>query len=162
MAVRKSSATAASVERDLVITRVFDAPPETVFKAWTDPEKIVQWFGPPGVRAEVNEMDARQGGRYRITMRGEESGGLWIVAGVYREITPPRRLVITWTWQNDTPEHRGGHEMLVTVTFQAKGRRTEMTLRQERLESAEARDSHARGWNGSFDRLTAMLAGQRG
>ncbi len=141
----------------LVLTRNLDAPREAVFKAWTDPRAVVRWFGPPGVQAEVHVLDVRPGGRFRVTMRGEDSGKPWTVGGVYREVSPPERLVFTWTWENTTPEHTGGHEMLVTVTFRAKGANTEMTLLQEHLESVESRDSHARGWGGSFDRLAELL-----
>lgn len=146
-------------EIDLVLTRVLDAPRESVFEAWTDPEQIVQWLGPSGVRAEVDAMEVHRGGRYRIIMHGEDSGKTWTVGGVYREVSPPERLVFTWSWENDGPGHRAGHEMLVTVAFKAQGRRTEMVLCQERIESVQSRDSHAHGWGGSFDRLAAVLAG---
>jgi uncharacterized protein YndB with AHSA1/START domain len=141
----------------LVLTRRFEVPREAVFRAWTDAAQMAQWIGPPGIRAEVKAMDPRLGGSYRIAMHGEDSGKTWVVGGVYREVIPPERLVFTWTWEEDGPAHRAGHEMLVTVILKAKGRGTEMTLRHEQLDSETSRDSHAHGWGGSLDRLSEVL-----
>ncbi len=135
----------------LVLTRTFDAPPQRVFGAWLDPAQIEKWIGPRGVRGETQLLEPRVGGRYRIQMRTPD-GSDPVVSGVYREIVPPSRLVFTWTWEHER------HEMLISVTFRAAGRETEMTLRQENFASAERRDSHGHGWTGSFDKLAEMYS----
>lgn len=141
----------------LVLTRMLDAPREAVFKAWTDPAQVVRWKGPRGIQAEVQKMDARAGGSYRVAMHGTPNG-VMVVRGVYREFVPPERLVFTWAWEEDATTHRAGHETLVTVTLRAVGNRTELTLRHENFDSAQSRDSHGHGWNGSFDKLAEFLA----
>jgi uncharacterized protein YndB with AHSA1/START domain len=154
----KSASAAASAERPLVITRVFDAPREAVFSAWTDPTQIASWLGPGDIRAEAKAMDPRPQGAFRIALHGK-TGIVNIAGGVYREVVPPERLVFTWTWELDGGKTPKGHEMLITVTFQAKGRQTEMTLHQINFASDESRDKHTHGWSGSFDKLAALLRG---
>jgi len=148
----------------LVLTRRFEASPQQVFDAWIDPRQIGRWIGPRSIRSEVLAMDARPGGAYRIAMH-RASGEANIVAGVYREVTPPERLVFTWTWENDwpendRPEHKRDGETVVTLTFRAVGKDTEMTLRHERFASTASRDAHGEGWRGSFDKLADLLAGR--
>ncbi|HZT50821.1 MAG TPA: SRPBCC domain-containing protein [Stellaceae bacterium] len=153
----RPAAAAADDATTLVITRVFDAPRDAVFKAWTDPAQVARWKGPRGVQAEVEQMDARAGGGYRVAMHGTPNGTM-VVRGVYREVVPPERLVFTWAWEDDAATHRAGHETLVTVTLRAIGRRTELTLRHDNFDSAQSRDGHGYGWNGSFDKLAEFLA----
>lgn len=98
MAARSSAATTDSAQRVLVITRVFDAPRDLVFKAWSEPERLVQWFGPKGFTSTVvGSMDPRPGGAYRFHMRGPGGSDHW-VQGVYREIVEPERIVCTYVW----------------------------------------------------------------
>lgn len=151
------AAARADAAPSLTLTRVFDAPREAVFKAWTDPVQVAQWKGPRGVRAEVKQFDARAGGGYRVAMHGTPNGTM-VVRGVYREFLPPERLVFTWAWEDGTETQRTGHESLVTVTLRAVGGRTELTLTHENFESAESRDNHGYGWTGSLDKLTEFLA----
>lgn len=135
----------------LTIKRRFNAPPEKVFAAWTDPEKLKRWMGPGEVATVLAESDARSGGRYRIVMRapnGEEHD----VGGVYREVVPNEKLVFTWAWKS-TPER----ESLVTVTFKPDGTGTLMTLLHEQFFDADARDRHQGGWNGALDKLEKYL-----
>src|SRR5271169_4131383 len=86
------SNTKASSEWDLVITRVFDAPRELVFKAWTDTKHMAQWWGPKGFTNPVCELDARAGGAIRIHMRAP-NGVVYPMSGVFEEIREPERLV---------------------------------------------------------------------
>ncbi len=138
----------------LAITRTLDAPREAVFAAWTDPKQLSRWMGPGTIHAEVTALDARVGGAYRLVFHGTPNpSGMNVVRGVYREIVPPSRLVFTWAWEEDMATHKLGHESIVTVTLRAVGSRTELTLRHEKLESKESRDSHAHGWDGCFDKL---------
>jgi len=93
VAERNSSGAAAN-ERTVVITRVFDAPRELVFKAWTDAKHLAQWWGPKGFTNPICEVDARPGGNLRIVMRAPD-GAEHPMTGVFREVTAPERLVFT-------------------------------------------------------------------
>ena len=88
-------------QRTLLIERIFDAPRELVFSAWTDPKHMVQWWGPQGFASTVLTMDFRIGGSYRIHMRSPGNTDHW-TQGIYREIVPPERLVMVGSW---TDEH---------------------------------------------------------
>ena len=150
---------ASDSELMLVMTRVFEAPAERVFDAWLDPAQIGKWIGPRTVRPEVTGLEAKKGGRYRITMHGPDGTGP-TVGGIYRDIARPERLVFTWMWETGHPMGMAGQETLITLTFRALGRtKTEMTLRHEFLQSLETRDSHRHGWEASFEKLGEMLAG---
>ena len=143
--------TAAAVKPSLTIKRRFNAPPEKVFSAWTDPEKVKHWMGPGAVEVLRTEGDARTGGRYRWVMKspdGEEHD----VSGVYREVVPNEKLVFTWAWKS-TPER----ESLVTLTFKKDGDGTVMTLLHEQFFDEGARDRHNQGWTGAMDKLAAYV-----
>jgi uncharacterized protein YndB with AHSA1/START domain len=90
----RTNATANVAEREVVITRVFDAPRSLVFKAWTDPEHMARWWGPTGFTNTICELDARVGGAWRIVMRSP-AGIEYPCGGVYRGIVEPERLVFT-------------------------------------------------------------------
>jgi uncharacterized protein YndB with AHSA1/START domain len=141
---------------DLTITRVFDAPRDQVFKAWTDSAHGNEWSAPRRFKVTSFEADLRPGGTWRLGMRASDGEELW-VGGVYREIVPPERIVSTHAWQN--PDGTSGHETLMTVDLAARGDRTEMTFRQTGFESVEERDGHRDGWSECFDRLEEQLAG---
>jgi uncharacterized protein YndB with AHSA1/START domain len=138
----------------LTLKRRLKAAPGKVFAAWTDPEKIVRWFGPKqtlagSVRADV---DVRPGGRYRMEFTTDD-GQRHQVSGVYREVVPDSRLVFTWAWQS-TPER----ESLVIVTIAADGDGSLLTLHHEQFFDQKARDGHERGWTGALDKLQNLLA----
>jgi uncharacterized protein YndB with AHSA1/START domain len=141
---------------DLTITRVFDAPRDLVFKAWTDSTQGNDWSAPRGFTVTAFEADLRPGGAWQLRMRTPEGKELG-VGGVYREIVPPERIVSTHVWQN--PDGTSGHETLMTVALAAHGDRTEMSFRQTGFESDEDRDGHREGWSECFDRLEEQLAG---
>jgi uncharacterized protein YndB with AHSA1/START domain len=143
----------------LTLTRILDAPRDAVFRAWVDPAHIARWIGPRSIKAEVDKMDARPGGAYRMVMHGP-TGETYTVRGIYRELAPPERLVFSWAWEAETSRPR--HETVVTINFRAVGDKTEMTLRHEWFESKEARDNHDHGWSGSFDKFAEVLAGAPG
>ncbi|MGH2436869.1 MAG: SRPBCC domain-containing protein, partial [bacterium] len=90
----KSSPAKKPTERELVITRDFDAPRELVWKAWTEPEHFKSWMGPKGFTTPVCKIDLRVGGEYLYSMRSPEGQDFWS-KGVFREIAPPERLVMT-------------------------------------------------------------------
>jgi uncharacterized protein YndB with AHSA1/START domain len=138
----------------LTLKRRLKAPAEKVFAAWTDPKKIVHWFGPAetasgSVRAD---MDVRVGGRYRISFKTAD-GESHEVGGEYKEVIPNERLVFSWAWHS-TPER----ESLVTITLKADGDATMLTLHQERFFDEKARDGHQRGWTGTLEKLDRYLS----
>jgi uncharacterized protein YndB with AHSA1/START domain len=135
----------------LTLTRRLPASPERCFRAWTEPEALKHWFGPPNVDVIKAETDPRVGGRFRIVMRspaGEEHD----VSGVFREVVANRKLVFTWAWRS-TPERQS----LVTVEFMPDGNATALTLIHEQFADQDARDRHRNGWTGSLDKLAAYL-----
>lgn len=143
-----------SPERELVLTRIFDAPRRLVFQAWTDPDHLVHWLGPQGFTGTILKMEVRPGGTYRFHMRGPDGGNLWR-QGVYHEVVAPERLVFTYAWE--APEGTPGHETLVTVTFEEHEGKTKLTLRQALFESVTKRDEHQGGWSSSLARLATYL-----
>lgn len=147
------SQAAASDTRALRLERLIAAPPDRVFGFWTEPDLLVQWWGPDGYDVPVRALDLRPGGRWRTTMRSPEGNQLH-VSGRYRMIDKPRRLVFTWAWdqENGSP----GHETEVTVTFDAAPGGTRLELAQQTFQSREIRDSHGKGWSSSFDCLARV------
>ncbi|MEO7548743.1 MAG: SRPBCC domain-containing protein [Ramlibacter sp.] len=144
---------------ELVITRVFNAPPAQVFAAWTVPEHQAHWSGPEGFTTPHHAMDLRPGGRWRACLRSPDGQDHW-VGGVYRVIEPPARLVLTHGWQGEGGEP-SGPETLVTVTFAEEGAgRTRMHFHQAGFDSTASREGHAGGWSSSFDKLAAWLDGR--
>jgi uncharacterized protein YndB with AHSA1/START domain len=142
------------IENELVITRLFDAPRDLVFRVWADPRHAVKWFGPIEYPATDIKIDARPGGSWRAWLT-HENGTELRVGGTYREIVPPERLVFTFTWEEDGER---GLETVVTITFAEQKGKTLMTFRQSPFRSDEQRDGHNYGWNSAFDRLDAHLA----
>jgi uncharacterized protein YndB with AHSA1/START domain len=150
-----TSVGAVSAERELVITRVFDAPRRLVFKAWTEPDRAALWWGPQGFTTISCEMNVRPGGAWRRCMVAPD-GTEHRKRGVYREIVEPERLVFTYATED--AEGRSGHETLVTVTFADLGGKTRLTLHQVAFESVAARDSHRGGWTSCLGRFAQYLA----
>jgi uncharacterized protein YndB with AHSA1/START domain len=145
---------AAAGKPALTLKRRFAAPPARVYQAWTDPEKIVRWFGPadtlPGsVRAT---MDVRVGGRFHASFDTDD-GEHHEVSGIYREVVVNERLCFSWAWYT-MPER----ESLVTVSLQADGDGTLLTLHHEQFFDDAARAGHQRGWTGTLDKLERFLA----
>jgi uncharacterized protein YndB with AHSA1/START domain len=153
--------------RDLVITRIFDAPRELVWKAWTEPEHFKRWWGPKDYTSPVCEIDLREGGKYLYCMRSPEGRDYWST-GVYREIVPMERIVCTDSFAdekgNPVPASHYGmpgdwpQELLVTVTFEDHEGKTKMTLRHAGIPSGTMGDNAEAGWNESFDKLAQHLA----
>ena len=145
-------------DREIVMTRDFDAPRRLVFDALTKPELVKQWLlGPPGWSMPVCEIDLRVGGAYRFAWRSADGNEMGI-RGVFREIVTPERFVATERF--DEPWYPG--EALVRNTLAEQGGRTTLTL-TVRYESPEARDAvlrtpMAKGVAANYDRLAEMLA----
>jgi uncharacterized protein YndB with AHSA1/START domain len=165
--------TAAAAD-EFLISRLLDAPRALVFRAWTDPKHMAQWWGPHGFTNPVCEMDVRPGGAYRIVMRGAD-GTDYPITGVYREIVAPERLVMTLdcsehpeAWHDLVKPNRRKEErnpvgeMLQTVTFEDQGGKTKLTIRT-RFNTVAIRDAMVKmgmteGWTQSLERLEALLA----
>jgi uncharacterized protein YndB with AHSA1/START domain len=141
----------------LQLTRVFDAPRDLVYKAWTDANHFKEWFGAAacgGSTVQSVKLDVRAGGKYRIQARRAD-GEYYTTVGVYREVKPPERLVFTWQFEKDGSGDEYGEvelpETLVTLEFKARGERTELILTHEKFASAESRDRHEQGWTRCLD-----------
>ena len=145
----------ATEDTTLVMTRAFEAAPERVFDAWLSHDDFNAWIGPEGMSCEVPVFEPRVGGRYEVMMR-MSSGQVVPVAGEFREIARPTKLVFTWGWANDP-----ARQSLITLTFRAAGDKTEMTLRQEGLASVENREAHRIGWNSAFNKLARFVTAGR-
>lgn len=137
----------------LRLSRVINAKPETVFRAWTEPEQLKQWSCPEEMGVADAQVDLKVGGAYRIRMKSAE-GSTYTAFGVYREVEAPQRLVYTWEWEEE--EHRVG-ETVVTVEFNDLGESTEVVLTHELFPSAEAKAGHEEGWTSCLNRLERML-----
>jgi uncharacterized protein YndB with AHSA1/START domain len=154
--------------RELAITRVFDAPRELVWKAWTDPDIAKKWWGPKGFTTPSCRMDPRPGGKYLNCMRGPDGKDVWST-GTYAEVVPPSRLVMSDSFSdengNPVPASHYGFkgdfpmELRITVTFEEQGGRTKMTLRHEGMPAGEHSRGAMKGWNEMFDKLSATLPG---
>jgi len=144
---------------ELVLTSVFDAPRELVFKAWTDPKRVAQWWGPHRFTNPVCELDPRPGGAIRIHMRGPD-GTVYPMTGVYQEVVEPERIVFTSAALDAAGKPM--FELLTTVTFGEQGGKTKQILRARVIKStAQAAPYLAgmeAGWTQSLERLTAYLA----
>lgn len=136
----------------LTLKRRIKAPPQKVYAAWTEPEKLMQWFGPDAGKVVSAETDVRVGGRFRIvfhTLDGEQHD----VSGTYSEVAPNQKLAFSWAWRT-LPER----ESRVTLTFKPDGEGTLLTLLHEQFFDQAARDGHEQGWTGALDKLEHLLA----
>ena len=158
---------------EFVISRVFDAPRERVWRAWTDAEMLKHWWGPKGFKVHTCRVDLRPGGVFHYGMTAPDGTDMW-GRFVYREIAAPERLVFVVSfsdpqggvtrhpWRADWPL-----ETLSTVSFEAQGGKTKLTVRWIPADSAsllerktfdEGRDSMQQGWSGTMEQLTGYLA----
>lgn len=146
-------------QQELVMTRIFDAPREVVFKAWTDPERLKLWWGPTGFTNPVCELDVRPGGAIRIHMRAP-NGIVYPMTGVYREIVEPERLVFSSSALDDKGNPL--FEILNTVTFAEHGGKTKLTVHAKVMMATPAGAPHLAGmemgWSLTLDRLAEYVA----
>lgn len=137
---------------ELLIERTFDAPAELMFRIWAERDHMVRWLGPKDFTCTHLEMDFRPGGAWRGCIVSDAYGENWM-GGVYREIEPGRRIVMSFAWEDGRDQP--GLETLITVTFEPRGGRTLQRFHQAPFASVESRDSHVGGWNECFDREQA-------
>ncbi len=159
--------TANETER-MVITRVFDAPRELVWKAWTDPKYVMQWWGPKGFTAPVCKIDFRVGGKFLCCMRAPDGAEGWN-GGEYFEIVPFEKIVYSMYFADADGnkvdpaqlgiEHEGMDDAHDVVTFEDLGNgRTKVTLiGNESMESAKE-SGQVEGWNEILDKVAAVVA----
>ena len=151
----------AGPEIALRLSRVFQAPRERVWAAWTQREQLEEWMckDVPTHNPKYVELDVRPGGRY--VMEIPLPDGKYIGQGTFREVTPPERLVFTWSWRRvpEKPGERLGGESVVTVELFDRGASTEMLFTHTNFESAEIREGTRTGWLGCFEVLERLLAG---
>lgn len=117
----KTNFTVHADDLEIVITRIFDAPRELVFEAYTDPSLVPKWWGPRNLTTAVDKMDVRPGGVWRFVQRDPDSNE-YAFNGVYKEIVSPERLVYTFEF-----EGMPGHVLLETVTFEEEDDKTKLT-----------------------------------
>ena len=159
MAEIRKSPTEDMAGREIVITRVFDAPRELVWDAWTDPEQVVQWWGPKGFTTTIQEMNVTPGGVWRHTMHGPD-GAEYPNKSVFIEVVKPKRIVFS---HGGGKKGAPGAQFEPTWTFEAQGNKTKLTIRML-FPSAAARDAVVQtynaieGGNQTLDRLGEQLA----
>lgn len=156
-----------TAQRQLVISRLVGGRPDTVFKAWTDPAQVRQWWGPNGFTTPVCRIELRPGGAWHLCMRSPDGRDYWC-KGVYAEIEPNRRIVSTDFFSDEAgntvaPTEYGMSadwpaEMLVTVTFADEDGKTRLTVRQSVAEDLARSSGAVQGWSETLDRLAAHVA----
>lgn len=153
--IHKSEAMA----RDLTLVRVLDAPRALVWRAWTDPAMLAQWWGPDGFTNPVCEIDARPGGKIRIDMRAPD-GTVYPMTGIVHEVEEPVRLVLT-----EVAEDREGNALLnghTIVTFEEQGEKTKITVQASAVGVAAVAEEMLKGmepgWTQSLERLAVLVS----
>jgi uncharacterized protein YndB with AHSA1/START domain len=156
----RTSAATNPLERELTLTRVFDAPRELVFKAWTEPEHLKQWWGPRGFTTPACEVDLRVGGTWKIVMRFPDGVNEHTMQAVYREIVPPQRLSFSnIALDKDGTRLLEGH---TTITLEEVGGRTKLTMYTRMTGLVPYADRMLEGmepgWSQTLERLGEALA----
>ena len=157
---------------DVVVTRTLDAPPERVWRAWTDPADVRQWWGPIGFTCPLAEMDVRVGGRSLVVMRApQEFGGQDMYSTwTYTRLVPNERIEYTFNFSDEQGNRRTPVEAGVTGDVPADGHhvvtlsdlgggRTEMTVTEHGYASAEARDLSQMGLEQCLDKMATLISG---
>jgi uncharacterized protein YndB with AHSA1/START domain len=138
----------------LHITRVLPAAPSVVFAAFTDAEKLAQWWGPAGFTVPSLEFEPRVGQRYRIEMQPPDGESFYLI-GQFQEVDPPARLAFTFVWEEPDPDDV---ENLAELSFRELGDSTEVSLAQGPFKTEPRRELHRDGWTDSFDKLERLVA----
>ena len=145
----------------LHLKRIFNAPIEKVFAAWSDAKQLALWFGPLGFVVVKSEVNLVVGGEYNIVIQSPDGQQIRHF-GEYVAVSPPTKLVFTWVLENQAC---GGSQnqqanTLVSIHFTAVAEGTQIELSHERLPNKEAYDGHSFGWNSSFDALASYIQTQ--
>jgi uncharacterized protein YndB with AHSA1/START domain len=147
-------------DRVLIIERVFDAPRDMVWDAFTNPKHLLSWMGPRDHPATTYQVDARPGGKWRGCLRSPDGKEELWQSGVFHEVTRPERIVYTFQWDK---RHADDYTFatLITIHFAVEGARTRMHFQQAYFNTKANRDGHNGGWNSGFDRLAEFLAKEK-
>lgn len=140
-------------ERTITLHRVLKAPPERVYRAFLDPEAMCKWLPPKGFVAQVQEMDAREGGRYRMSFRNFGNGQTHAFGGTYLRLVPNE--TIRYSDHFDDPNLTG--EMITTVTLRTVSCGTDLTVTQEGIPALVPLEMCHLGWQESLDQLAALV-----
>jgi uncharacterized protein YndB with AHSA1/START domain len=138
----------------LSVRRSYPAPPDAVFRAFTDPGLLERWFRPsPDVTVKVTELDLRVGGRYRFVFHfpGDRTA---VVLGEYRAVARPHRLAFTWTWE--PPDPHAGIDTLVTIDLHPKEGGAELALTHASFPTEEIMRQHESGWDAVLESLHGL------
>lgn len=152
--------------KELLITHVFDASPEVVFKAWTDPEHLQHWYAPDGCTIVFKSIDVSVGGRFHSVVHDPVHGDCWII-GIYREVKAPEKLTFSMVLSDELGQPVSAQaagksdewpeSIITTVTFTPVGKQTQVTLHQT-VDELEAKKTGAyQSWFSMFDRLQQTL-----
>jgi len=155
-----------TISKPLLISRTFNAPVKLVWKAWTDPQHLMKWWGPKNFTSPYCKIDFRVGGKYHFCMRSSEGQEFWST-GTYREIVPFKRIV----WTDSFADEKGNvihasalgmgedfpMELLITLTFEEINGKTKFALLHEGIPAGELTDMTNAGWNESLDKLAETL-----
>ncbi|HEY4417664.1 MAG TPA: SRPBCC domain-containing protein [Verrucomicrobiae bacterium] len=136
----------------LVVSRVIQAPCALVFRAWTEPRLMVQWFSPMDVKCHSVDADVRIGGAYRLHMISQS--GDHVAIGTYQEIVANRRLRFTWEREDGGPDFPS---TVVTVDFEDLGKTTRLTLTHEGFPTAEDTRDHQEGWTSALEKFGQLM-----
>ncbi|MGF1476760.1 MAG: SRPBCC domain-containing protein [Geminicoccaceae bacterium] len=139
---------------ELTLTRDVKAPRNRVWRAWTDPDQLSEWFFPGDCSLVDPQFDVREGGSYRCCFRHHKGTDFWL-RGIFEELVEPERLVFTHGWENEAGEVERDTRITVHLTEQNGG--TRISFRQSAFASEESRASHEEGWGQVLDHLTAHL-----
>lgn len=153
-------------ESELLITRIFSAPRELVWKAWTEPERVMRWWGPKYFTSPICKMDFRVGGSYHFCMQSPEGEDFWST-GVYLETIPLEKIVCTDSFADENGnvvpatyydmEEDFPLELELTITFEDHNGNTKMILRHIGIPEGITQELTKQGWNESFDKLAEIL-----
>lgn len=155
--------------KELIITRIFDAPLKLVWNSWTESERVMHWWGPKGFTSPFCEIDFRVGGKYLFCMRSPHGKDYWNT-GVYRKIIPYERIVSTNSFADENGEvvpasHYGmdlewSLELLLIITLEKHEHKTKLTIHHVGFPSDADSESAKQGWNESFDKLAQSLVNE--
>ncbi|MBZ0201798.1 MAG: SRPBCC domain-containing protein [Ignavibacteria bacterium] len=151
-------------QKELTITRTFDAPIELVWRAWAEPEHFKKWWGPKGYICPDCIIDFRVEGKYHTSMMDEKGNKIW-TTGIYQEIIPQRKIVYTDSFADENGNVVSSDqygmpgvplEMIVTVTLEEANGKTKMSMTHTGLPDDHMKGANT-GWNTSFDKLAESL-----
>ncbi len=168
--LKKPKAAPEKKSGQLLITRIFDAPREMVWNAWTRPDLVMRWWGPKNYTAPAIQIDLRVGGRYLYCMRSPEGKDYWST-GRFREIAPQKRLILTDSFSDEKGNivpasyyDMSGDwplELEVKINFEEQRNKTRLSVLYEHFPAGDVAGLAGQGWNESLDKLGSLLAEQK-